>query len=96
MLKFFSINVYSLLDPSATLYFLTPLVAKNFNNLSDILHEPFLVATPVCDSIVAKREYRICPIMLPNRVSNVYLVKLDMLDIDIILVWLIALLFCHC
>ena len=43
------------------------------------------MSTPVGESIVAKRVYRNCPIMLPNRVSYVDLVELDMLDFDIIL-----------
>ena len=37
------------------------------------------------ESVVAKRVYRNCPIMLPNRVSYVELVELDMLDFDVIL-----------
>ena len=37
------------------------------------------------ESVVAKRVYRNCPIMLPNRVSYVDLVELDMLDFDVIL-----------
>ena len=43
------------------------------------------MSTPVGESVVAKRVYRNCPIMLPNRVSYVDLVELDMLDFDIIL-----------
>ena len=45
MLKVFSINVYDLLDPGATLSFFTPLVAKKFNIFPNILHEPFIVST---------------------------------------------------
>ena len=85
MLKVFSIDVYALLDPSDTLSFVTPLVDKKFNILLDILHEPFIVSTLVGESVVTKRVYRNCPIMLPNRVSYVELVELNMLDYDIIL-----------
>ena len=42
------------------------------------------MSIPVDDSIVTKRVYRNYPIMLPNRVSYVDLVELDMLDFDII------------
>ena len=42
MLKLFTIDVYSILDPGAILSFFTPLVAKKF----DILHEAFIVYTP--------------------------------------------------
>ena len=85
MLKIFTLDVYVLLDPSATLSFVTPLVAKMFDILPNILHEPFLVPTLVGKSVLVKRVYRNCPISLPNRVSYVDLVKLDMLDFDIIL-----------
>ena len=58
MLKVLSLDVYALLDPDATLSFLTPLVAKKFDILPDILHELFIVSTPVGESVVAKRVYR--------------------------------------
>ena len=41
--------------------------------------------TPEGESVVAKRVYRNCPIMLPNRFSYVELVELDMFDFDFIL-----------
>ena len=66
MLKVFSIDVYALLDPGATLSIITTLVAKKFDILPDILHEPFIVSTPVGESIIAKKVYKNCPIMLPN------------------------------
>ena len=44
-----------------------------------------MLSTPVGESVVAKRVYRNCPIMLPNIVFYVDLVELDMLDFDIIL-----------
>ena len=71
MLNVFSIDVYALFDPSATLSFVTPQVGKKFDILPNILHESFIVSTKVGESIVAKRVYRNCPIMLPNRVTHV-------------------------
>ena len=62
MLKVFSIYVYVLLHPDATLYFVTLIVAKMFFNLPDILHEAHIVSTPVGESVVAKRVYRNCPL----------------------------------
>ena len=85
MLKIITIDVYDLLDPGAILSFVTLVVAKKFDVLLDILHEPFLVSTPVGESVVAKRVYQNCPISLHNRVSYVDLVELNMLDFDIIL-----------
>ena len=85
MLKVFSIDAYALLDPGATLPFVTPLVAKKFDVLPDILHEHFIVSTSVGDSVVSKIVYPNCPISLPNRVSYVDLVELAMFDFYIIL-----------
>ena len=90
MLKIFTLDVYVLLDPSATLSFVTPLVAKMFDILPNILHEPFLVPTLVGKSVLVKRVYRNCPISLPNRVSNVDLVEFDMLDLILYWVWIVC------
>ena len=46
-------DIYALLDPCDTLSFITPLVAKTFDILLDILHEPFVVYTAVIEPIVA-------------------------------------------
>ena len=43
------------------------------------------MSTPVGQSVIAKRVYRNCPIIFPNRFCFVDLVELDMLDFDIIL-----------
>ncbi|KAH0773630.1 hypothetical protein KY290_010767 [Solanum tuberosum] len=85
ILQVFSIDVYALLDPGATLSFVTPLVAMKFEILPEELVEPFSVSTPVGDSVVAKRVYRSCPISLSHKVTLVDLIELDMLDFDVIL-----------
>ena len=41
-LKFFSIDVYALLDPGATLFFVTPLIENKIDILPDTLYEPFM------------------------------------------------------
>ena len=84
-LKVFSIDVYVLLDPGATLSFFTPLVAKKFDILPAILDEPFMVPTTWMSPLLQTECIEIGPIMLPNRVTYVEPVELDMLDFDIIL-----------
>ena len=70
-------------------HFFTPLIAKKFYILPDTLNEPFIVSTPVGELVVAKRVYRNYPIMLPNRVTYVELVELDMTYFDTIFMdWL--------
>ena len=54
MLKVFFLDVHVLLDVGATLSFITPLVAKKFEIFPDILHEPFIVSTPVDEQVVEK------------------------------------------
>ena len=83
MLQLFSVNVYELLDTGATLYFVTTLVSGNFDVLPDVLIEPFQVCTLIVVSVVAKRVYSECFVMLPNRVILVDMVELDMFDFDI-------------
>ncbi|WMV08784.1 hypothetical protein MTR67_002169 [Solanum verrucosum] len=51
----------------------------------DVLIDPFSVSTPTGASIVANRVYRSCLDSLSYRVTHVDLVKLDMLDFDVIL-----------
>ena len=52
------------------------------------------MSTPVGELVVAKRFNRNFPISLPNRVSYIDLVELDMLDSDIIWYGLVACMFC--
>ena len=68
ILEVFNIGVYALLYLGSTLSFVTPLEAKNFYILPDILHEHFIVSTSMGESVVGKRVYRNCPVMIPNRV----------------------------
>ena len=57
MLQVFSIDVYALLYPGATLSFISTLVDKTFHVLPDILIEPFIVTTPIGDFIMARRIF---------------------------------------
>ena len=54
-LHVFYFPVYALSDPGSTLSFATPLVASKFHLLLEILHEPFLVCTPIGKSIRDER-----------------------------------------
>ena len=54
MLQVFCIDVYALIYPGDVLYFVTPLVSRMFYILPDYLNEPFMVPTPVSESVVEK------------------------------------------
>uniref|UniRef100_M1DF09 Retrotransposon gag protein n=1 Tax=Solanum tuberosum TaxID=4113 RepID=M1DF09_SOLTU len=56
MFKVFQLDVYDLLDPGATLSFMTLYMAMRF----DVLLDPFPVSTPIGDSVMAQRVYKKC------------------------------------
>ena len=56
-----------------------------FYFLLEILHELFLVSTPIGDNIRDERVHRDCPKTVLNKVTHVDLIELTMLDFDIIL-----------
>ncbi|XP_004244905.1 uncharacterized protein [Solanum lycopersicum] len=74
-LYIFSFPVYALLDLGSTLSFVTRLVAYKFVLLPEILHESFIVSTPIGDRIRAERVYRDCPIIVPNIVTYADLIE---------------------
>ncbi|KAH0743109.1 hypothetical protein KY290_031102 [Solanum tuberosum] len=55
MLRVFNLDVYALLDPGATLSFVTPYIVVNFGVTPETLSEPFSVSTPVGDPVIARR-----------------------------------------
>uniref|UniRef100_M1DFL9 Retrotransposon protein n=1 Tax=Solanum tuberosum TaxID=4113 RepID=M1DFL9_SOLTU len=85
MIKVFAFDVYALLDPGASLSFVTPYVAKKFDVLPERLCEPFCVSTPVGDSILTERLYRDYPISINLKSTVADLIELDMVDFDVIL-----------
>ncbi|KAH0672805.1 hypothetical protein KY290_025037 [Solanum tuberosum] len=85
MLQIFDLDVYTLIDPGATLSFVTPLVASKFHVESEFLHESYEVSTPIGVSIVARKVYRNCPVCILNKLLPCDLVELNMVDFDVIL-----------
>ena len=85
MLQVFSINVYDLLDSSATLLFINPLVSRELNMLPAVLMVPFSVTTFIGDAVMARRVFRSFLISLTHKFTLVELVELDMVDFDVIL-----------
>ncbi|KAH0682694.1 hypothetical protein KY285_022193 [Solanum tuberosum] len=78
MIQVFDFIVYALLDPWASLSFVTPYVAMNFDVIPEQLSEPFSVSTPIGDSILAERVYHDCPVSVNQKSTMADLVELDM------------------
>ena len=80
----FSRSVYALIDPGSTLSYISPLVASKIGIVSEPI-EPFEVATPVGDFIVARQIYRDCSVTIYDRSTKADLIELDMLEFDVIM-----------
>ncbi|XP_070039585.1 uncharacterized protein [Nicotiana tomentosiformis] len=78
-------DVYALIDPRSILSYVTPYVAMEFWIEPEQLHEPFSVSTSVGESIVAARVYRDCVVTVHGRDIMADLIKLEMVDFDVIM-----------
>lgn len=85
ILKFFSHDAYVLLDPGASLSFVTPYVAMKFGVFPEQILKPFSISTPVGKSIIARRVYRDCVVTVLHKDTTVNLFELDMVYFDVIL-----------
>ena len=57
----------------------------NFDIIPEQLGEPFSISTPVGESILVERVYCDCAISVNHKSTTNDLIKLDMVDFDIIL-----------
>ncbi|XP_070039308.1 uncharacterized protein [Nicotiana tomentosiformis] len=78
-------DVYALIDPSSTLSYVSPYVAKGFGIEPEQLHEPFSVSTPVGECILAVRVYRDCVVTLRGWDTVDDLIELRIIDFDVIM-----------
>ena len=85
MFRVFHFDVFVFLVPRSNLSYVTSLVAVNFAISAEKIFEPFLVSTPVGESVVAKQIYKKCPITVLHKVMLADLIELDMVDFDLIL-----------
>ncbi|KAH0641167.1 hypothetical protein KY285_037753 [Solanum tuberosum] len=85
MIQVFDFTIYALLDPGASLSFVTPFTAMNFDVIHEKLSEPFSVSTLVGESILAERVYRDCSIFVNHKSTMADLIELYMVDFDVIL-----------
>ena len=76
--------MYALIDPGSTLSFISPFVASRIGIESELI-EPFEVATPVGDFVIAKRVYMNCSVVIYSRRTVADLIELNMIEFDIII-----------
>ncbi|XP_060201045.1 uncharacterized protein LOC132629401 [Lycium barbarum] len=80
----FSRSVYALIDPGSTLSYISPLVASKIGITPEPI-EPFEVATPIGDFIIARQVYKDCSVIICGRDTKADLVELDMIEFDVIM-----------
>ncbi|KAF3648996.1 hypothetical protein FXO37_19182 [Capsicum annuum] len=79
--QIFHVHVYALLDPGASLSFVTPYIAVDFGTSPEILAEPFSVSTPVGKIIIVERPIFIPPYkMAPAELKELKEQLKDLLD----------------
>ncbi|XP_070026298.1 uncharacterized protein [Nicotiana sylvestris] len=93
-------NAYAIMDPGSTFSYVTPYFAINLGLEPEQLSEPFLVSTPVGESVKVTRVYRGCIVSVQGRNTKADLIELEMVDFDVIMGmdWLsscYAMLDCH-
>ncbi|XP_070005777.1 uncharacterized protein [Nicotiana sylvestris] len=78
-------DVYALIDLGSTLSYVTPFVSMGFGIEPDQLHEPFLVSTPVGESIIVAQVYKGCVVMVRSRDTVADHIELGMVDFVVIM-----------
>ncbi|XP_070007500.1 uncharacterized protein [Nicotiana sylvestris] len=94
ILSVFSYNVYVLIDLGSTLSYVTPFVANKFGVEPELISKPLAVSTPIGDSMIARRVYRGCIVMICSRQTSENLFELEMVDFDVIM-WIDWLALCY-
>nr|XP_009784823.1 PREDICTED: uncharacterized protein LOC104233178 [Nicotiana sylvestris] len=62
-----SFDALALIDPGSTHSYVSSYFALRFSRQSELLNDPFLVATPVGESLLAEYVYRACQIRVEGR-----------------------------
>ena len=74
-----------MLEPGASLLFVTPYVVNHSEILPKELCEPFCVSTPVGESTITERVYHDCAVSINHKSTMAELVELNIVDFDGIL-----------
>ena len=69
----------------STLSFVTPLFSLTFEIITEVLHDPIVVSTPLGESVITDRVYKDCPIGVSGKTMCENMTDLAMHDFDIIL-----------
>nr|XP_016502050.1 PREDICTED: uncharacterized protein LOC107820302 [Nicotiana tabacum] len=80
-----SFDTLALIDPGSTHSYMSSYFALRFSRQPELLSDPFLVATPVGESLLAEYVHRDCQIQVEGRDTLADLIVLDMIDFDMLM-----------
>ncbi|XP_070013788.1 uncharacterized protein [Nicotiana sylvestris] len=78
-------NAYAIMDPGSTFSYVTTYFAINLGLEPEQLSEPFLVSTPVGESVKVTRVYRGCIVSVQGRNTKADIIELEMVDFYVIM-----------
>ncbi|XP_070057850.1 uncharacterized protein [Nicotiana tomentosiformis] len=80
-----SFDALALIDPGSTHSYVSSYFALRFSRQPELLNDPFLVATPVGEFLLAEYVYLACQIRVEGRDTLADLIVLDMIDFDMLM-----------
>ncbi|XP_070054363.1 uncharacterized protein [Nicotiana tomentosiformis] len=80
-----SFDALPLIDSGSTHSYVSLYFSLRFSRYLELLNDPFLVATPVRESLLAEYMYRACQIRVNGRDTIADLIVLDIIDFDMLL-----------
>ncbi|XP_070057891.1 uncharacterized protein [Nicotiana tomentosiformis] len=80
-----SFDALVLIDPRSTHSYVSSYFALRFSRQPELLNDPFLVATPIGESLLAEYVYRACHIRVEGRDTIADLIVLDTIDFDMMM-----------
>ncbi|XP_033509070.2 uncharacterized protein [Nicotiana tomentosiformis] len=80
-----SFDALALIDPGSTHSYVSLYFALRFSRKHELLNDPFIVATPIGESLLAEYVYRACQFRVEARDTLADLIVLDMVDFDILM-----------
>ncbi|XP_070019629.1 uncharacterized protein [Nicotiana sylvestris] len=78
-------NAYAIMDLGSMFSYVIPYFAINLGLELEQLSEPFLVSTPVGESVKVTRVYKGCIVSVQGRNTKADLIELEMVDFDVII-----------
>ncbi|XP_070039350.1 uncharacterized protein [Nicotiana tomentosiformis] len=80
-----SFDALALINPLSTHSYVSSYFALRFTRKPELLNDPFLVATPIGESLLAEYVHRACQIRVEGRDTLAGLIVLDMIDFDMLM-----------